>query len=198
MLSLTSAIRSTIDRLRDGSLSPLGKLLTVFGFAAITAIGAKVEIAAGSVPTTLQTLGVYGSGLFLGPLYGFLSQLLYLIAGLFVPVTAGDGVGFAYITSRVSSGYLLAFPLVSALIGYCSIRWNSFVGSLISIEMGSLLLFFCGVNWLSAAIDDYSLWSAMHDGWFLFIPADKSKILLVALIYTLARKSFSHSDSAKT
>jgi|GEM_PF-1328116 len=185
-----------LDRLRDGSLSWKNQAIAVVVFAGITWAGAKIELFSGTVPTTLQTLGVYGSGLFLGPLYGFLSQLLYLVLGIVFPVTAGDGVGLEYMATRASSGYLLAFPLVSALVGYCSERWNSFLGTVLSVEVGSLLLFLCGVSWLSLYFEGYSFADAAVDGWLKFIPADQMKILLISSIYLVIRSSYNKPEKA--
>lgn len=183
-----------LDRLRDGSLSWKNQAIAIVLFACITWAGAKVELFSGTVPTTLQTLGVYGSGLFLGPLYGFLSQLFYLALSIFFPVTAGDGVGLEYMATRASSGYLLAFPLVSALVGYCSERWKTFLGTVLSVEVGSLLLFLCGVSWLSLYFDEYPFTAAAKDGWLKFIPADQMKILLISSIYLVIRSSYNKPE----
>lgn len=195
MSFLKSSEPHALDRLRDGSLSWKSQIVAVILFAALTWAGAKIELFSGTVPTTLQTLGVYGSGLFLGPLYGFLSQLLYLVLGVFFPVTAGEGIGLEYMATRASSGYLLAFPLVSALVGYCSKHWNSFIGAILSVEVGSLLLFLCGVSWLSAYFDGYSFTQAAIDGWLKFIPADQMKILLISSIYLVIRRSYNKPES---
>ncbi|MEL6823998.1 MAG: biotin transporter BioY [Calditrichota bacterium] len=183
-----------LDRLRNGSLSWKNQSIAILLFAGITWAGAKIELFSGTVPTTLQTLGVYGSGLFLGPIFGFLSQLLYLVLGIFFPITAGDGVGLEYMATRASSGYLLAFPFVAAMVGYCSERWNTFIGTVLSIEVGSLLLFLCGVSWLSLYFADYSFADAANDGWLKFIPADQMKILLVASIYLVIRRSYNKPE----
>ena len=68
------------------------------------------------VPFTLQTLVVYGSGLYLGWRNGFLSMLLYLMLGFFFPVFAGDTFGPAYLFGAVTAGYLLAYPISAAVI----------------------------------------------------------------------------------
>lgn len=178
-----------LDRLRNGDLPLPQQLAAIAGFALLTAAGAKINLPLwAEVPFTLQTVFVYGSGLFLGAGRGALAQVLYLAAGLFWPVTAGEGSGLAYLTGRVSSGYLLAFPLVAAVCGYASARWNSLRGSMLSAQMGSLVLFLCGFHWLYVALGSLSWMEACYHGWIKFLPFDLAKIVLTAFLYQQARK----------
>lgn len=189
--AILTAPPAPLDRLRNGDLPWPFQLSAIAGFALLTAAGAKINLPLWEeVPFTLQTVFVYGSGLFLGAGRGALAQLLYLAAGLFWPVTAGEGSGFAYLTGRVSSGYLLAFPLVAAVCGYASARWNSFWGSMLSAELGSLVLFLCGFHWLYAALGSLSWGEAFYYGWIKYLPFDLAKIILTAYLYQLARKQF--------
>ncbi len=187
---LASDYDSHLDSLRNGRLRWTVQLRTILFFAVLTIAGAKIQFPIWDIPFTLQTLAVYGSGLFLGAARGFLAQICYLAIGLFFPVTAGDGSGWEFMTSRVSSGYLLAFPSVAALVGFCSERWNSFPGSMLAAQMGSFLLFFCGVGWLYAALDNYFISQAVYDGWIKFIPFDLIKIVLISGIYCSIRKYY--------
>jgi biotin transport system substrate-specific component len=126
---------------------------------------------------------VYGSGLFLGWRNGLLAQILYLALGLFFPVFAGDGFGAAYIFAAASGGYLLAFPIVAALVGRLSSSWNGTLGTVLCLVAGSLALFSIGTVWLHY-VADHATWIESFDkGWFRFIPADLAKILFVVLIY---------------
>lgn len=187
--SILTAPPAPIDRLRNGDLPLLHQLAAIAGFALLTAAGAKINLPLwAEVPFTLQTVFVYGSGLFLGAGRGALAQVLYLAAGLFWPVTAGEGSGLAYLTGRASSGYLLAFPLVAAVCGFASERWNSLWGSMLSAQMGSLVLFLCGFNWLYFALESLSWMDALYNGWVKFLPFDLAKIALTAFLYQQARK----------
>ena len=70
----------------------LGSLL----FAALTALGAVVAfpLPFSPVPITLQTLFVILAGAMLGPVYGPVSQLMYVMAGVAgMPVFAGGAAG---------------------------------------------------------------------------------------------------------
>lgn len=83
----------------------------------ITAVGAQIVIPIGTVPVTLQTFAVFLSGMILGPVWGAVSQIAYLLLGLFgLPVFAmfTSGIG---ILAGPTGGFLLAFPLVAFLSG---------------------------------------------------------------------------------
>ena len=85
---------------------------------ALTAVSARVSV---PLPGTMmvftaQVCVVLCSGLLLGPRYGALSQLLYLLAGLAgLPVFAlGGGLSYAL---HPTFGYLLGFPAAAWLCG---------------------------------------------------------------------------------
>jgi biotin transport system substrate-specific component len=76
------------------------------------------------VPFTLQTFFVLMSGLLLGPKYGPLSQVLYVVLGLIgLPIFAGGMGGLQQVFSP-SFGFLLGFIAESWLAGLLlSGRW---------------------------------------------------------------------------
>ncbi|MDA1027512.1 MAG: biotin transporter BioY [Bacteroidetes bacterium] len=182
-LTLRSSQVSSIDLLRSESASVVTQVGAIVGFALLTAFFAQFRLYIWEVPFTLQTLSVYGSGLYLGWRNGLLSQLLYLVLGLFMPVYAGDGFGPAYLFGAVTAGYLLAYPLSSAAIGLVSKRFNGATGSLLSILAGSAILFSIGIVWLHYAGGHATWFESFDKGWLRFIPVDMAKILLVTLIY---------------
>ena len=187
-LGLQSTRHSTVDALRADSASVTLQMVGIVGFALLTALGAQFRIYLWEVPFTLQTLAVYGSGLFLGWRNGLFAQGLYLLLGLFLPVYAGDGFGPAYLMTAVSAGYLLAYPLSAAAAGLLSQRWNSMTGSMVSMLAGSLILFSMGVVWLHFAAGHVTWFESLDKGWLRFIPVDLAKILLVGFIYTGVRR----------
>lgn len=185
---LTSSRTAAVDVLRADDTATLVQFLSIVGFAVLTALGAQVRIYIWEVPFTLQTLGVYGSGLYLGWRNGMLAQGLYLILGLFLPVYAGDGFGPAYLFGAVSAGYLLGYPLAAFAIGALSRRWNSLTGSALSMIGGSLVLFTLGVTWLHFAAGHATWLESIDKGWLRFVPVDLAKILLISVIYTGTRR----------
>jgi len=190
ILGLRTTRVSTIDDLRSGSASVGMQVAGIVGFALLTAMGAQFRLYIWEVPFTLQTLAVYGSGLYLGWRNGLLAQALYLVVGLFFPVYAGDSFGPAYLFGAVSAGYLLAYPLSAALVGIVSKRFNGLTGSVLSMIAGSIVLFTLGVTWLHYAADHVTWFESIDKGWLRFAPVDLAKILAVALLYQGSRSLF--------
>ena len=187
ILGLRSSRVSTLDALRSNSASAGVQLAGIVGFALLTALGAQFRLYLWEVPFTLQTLAVYGSGLYLGWRNGLLAQGLYLALGLFLPVYAGEGFGPAYLFGAVSAGYLLAYPLSSALVGFLSGRLSGVTGTIVSMIAGSLVLFTLGVAWLHYVADHTTWFESIDKGWLRFAPVDLAKILCVALLYQGSR-----------
>lgn len=82
-------------------------------FAALTAVGAAVAfpLAFSPVPVTLQTFFVVLAGAVLGPVWGPVSQLAYLAAGVSgLPVFAGGLAGPGALLGP-TGGYLVGFVL---------------------------------------------------------------------------------------
>lgn len=188
MPALTASRPALVDALRHEHASTALQALGIAGFALLTILGAQVRIYLWEVPFTLQTLVVYGSGLYLGWRNGMLAQLLYLAIGLFMPVYAGDGVGLAYFYVAPSAGYLLAYPLAAAVVGLLSRRWNTLAGSTLTLIAGSLVVFACGVTWLHFAAGHETWAESLDKGWLRFIPVDLAKIMLVSLLYSGSRR----------
>jgi biotin transport system substrate-specific component len=187
ILGLRSSRISTLDALRSSSASAGVQMAGIVGFALLTALGAQFRLYLWEVPFTLQTLAVYGSGLYLGWRNGLLAQALYLVLGLFLPVYAGEGFGPAYLFGAVSAGYLLAYPLSSALVGFLSGRLTGLTGTIVSMVAGSLVLFTLGVLWLHYAAEHTTWFESIDKGWLRFAPVDLAKILGVALLYQGSR-----------
>ncbi len=186
--TLHSPRLTTVDALRQEHASAAVQVLGIVGFALLTALGAQVRIYLWEVPSTMQTLFVYGSGLYLGWRNGMLAMLLYLALGLIFPVYASDGFGPAYLFGAVSAGYLLAMPLSAAVIGRLSRRWNALSGSVLSVVVGSLVLFTVGVVWLHFAAEHATWLESIDKGWLRFVLFDLAKILFVGLVYTGTRR----------
>jgi len=89
-------------------------------FAALTGAIAwfKIPLPFTPVPITLQTLMVLLSGAMLGPYYGALSMIVYLLLGAIgLPVFAGGSSGIPSLLGP-TGGYLLSYPVAAFVIGY--------------------------------------------------------------------------------
>ncbi len=186
---LQSPRAASVDGLRSDQASVATQVAGIVGFALLTAALAQFEIKLylWEVPITLQTVAVYGSGLFLGWRNGLLAMLLYLVLGLFLPFFAGGASGIAHLVG-VSGGYLVGFVAAATMIGLVSAKWNSFAGSALAVFAGSLTLFACGVTWLHFAADHATWWQSIESGWLRFVAWDITKILLTASIYSGMRR----------
>jgi biotin transport system substrate-specific component len=191
-LALRSPYAAAVDRLRPDAglrVPALTQALGVVGFAALAAVGAQVEIRIPlwEVPITLQTLAVYGAGLFLGARNGVLAMLLYVAAGLVLPVYAGGAAGAAHLAGA-TGGYLLGMPLAALAAGAVSRRWNGPAGAALAALAASTVLFTLGVTWLHYAAGHATWLESLDKGWLRFVVWDLTKVALVATLYSGARR----------
>jgi biotin transport system substrate-specific component len=189
-IRLQSPTLSAVDSLREEHATVAVQVLGIVGFALLTAFGAQVKIFLWEVPVTLQTLAMYGSGLYLGWRNGMIAQLLYISIGMFLPVYAGETFGPAYFFLAPSAGYIIAFPFAAAAVGLLSRRWNAMGGSVLSLLVGSAIVFSIGVTWLHFAAGHGSWLESIDKGWLRFVTFDLLKIAFVALLYTGTRRLF--------
>ncbi len=118
------------------------KLVFASAMAIFTGLTAQLSFKIGIIPYTMQNLGVVLSGLLLGPYWGFVSQVIYLLLiamglNLASGFTGGIGVFFG-----PTAGYLLTFPIAAFLSGYFrKLFWkNSKIGYL-TVWLGSIISF---------------------------------------------------------
>jgi biotin transport system substrate-specific component len=140
------------------------------------------------VPITGQTFSVLLVGASLGTLRGGASSLLYVLWGLAAPTLGFHGQiyaphtghGWATIVSA-SGGYLLSYPLVSALTGYLAERrwdrtFSSAVGAMLT---GNVLIYLFGLPWLAVVLNT-NLEKTLEYGLYPFVPGDTFKLYLAA------------------
>jgi biotin transport system substrate-specific component len=180
---MTSLARPVESRpLTLGQSSTLSQILWMATFAALTAAGAQVEIARHPVPYTLQTLVVLLAGAFLGPRNGAISMLMYLGAGAIgLPVYSSMGFGVARLLGP-TGGYLLAFPLAAALVGFMVRQGSSLLWTVLSMAVALLVIFISGTAQLNAVM--FGNWGeAMKAGFLIFSWWDVVKLGAAAATY---------------
>ena len=118
-------------------------------FAALLAILSQIAIPTpGAVPVTLQIFAVALSGRCLGPLYGTVSTLVYLLLGAVgVPVFSGFSGGISALFSY-TGGFLLSFPVLAAFSGLRARRAKKAGGILLALA-GLSVCHLVGVAWYS-------------------------------------------------
>lgn len=178
-------------RLNTTDLALVAAFAALIG--ALAFIGA-IPVGGAGVPITLQTLGVALAGAILGPLRGSLAVLLYLAMGAIgLPVFAEHSAGLGAFTG-VSAGYLLAFPLSAALIGFLvkyvlRDRRTSALWVFLAIAAGSVLVIHpLGITWMKFHQD--VPW-AVAASWDLpFWLGDLVKTAIAAIIAAEVHRAF--------
>ena len=161
--------------------SALVQVLWIIGFAAATALAARVEIPVQPVPFTLQTMMVLLAGAFLGPRNGAMSQFLYLgIGAIGLPVFAGGAIGFLRLLGP-TGGYLLAFPVAAAIVGYLVQQKPSLLWTVVSMFAGLLVIFVSGTAQLALYTGDLS--TAVTSGFLVFTVWDLLKLGAASMTY---------------
>ena len=143
-----------------------------------------------AVPFTLTPLVVMLTGAALGSRLGFLTQALYLLAGVaglavFTPsATLPPG---ALRLIGPTGGYLWAYPIAAFVTGWLAERgWDRrYLTSLASMLAGLAIIFAGGVSWLAIAIAP-TFPAALTAGFLPFILADIVKAAVAAAILPAA------------
>lgn len=176
-----------VKTLAWGEQNIAAQVMWITVFAALTAIGARIEIPHQPVPYTLQTLFVLLAGALLGKRNAALSQLLYLTMGLMgLPVFASGGFGLAKIIGP-TGGYLLSFPVAAFVVGYLVENHKQFIWTLVSMALGLFIIFSLGTLQLYFAY--YRDWSlAFTNGFLIFSWWDLVKIFAAASLASVILK----------
>ncbi|WP_332688052.1 biotin transporter BioY [Devosia sp.] len=119
------------------------------------ALSSYVEVPMVPVPMTMQTFAVTLVGALYGWRLGGLTIVAWLLEGaLGLPVLAGGASGAAHFLGA-TGGYLFAFPVCGALVGWLAERgWNGnrVVLAFLAMLAGNLLCLVLGGAWLAVII----------------------------------------------
>ena len=170
----------------------LERAIGIFFFAGLTALCAQLALPTNwtPVPYTFQTFSVMATGVYLRRNDAFLSGAVYLIAGAIgAPVFAGGASGlFSGSVLIASGGYLLAFPVASALIAEGLDRSRSagfadFKAQILCWSLAMIPVYVFGTLWLAEAYS-VDLAQAFEWGTEPFLLWDFGKIVLLAFVTT--------------
>ena len=153
-------------------------------FAALTGVFAYVsfQLPVTSVPFTLQVLGVFLAGVFLGPVWGGASMVIYVVAGAVgAPVFAYGSAGLGSLFGQWG-GYLWSYPIAAGLVGIGvhgrgeltdpgSVGLSRRFGAM---GFATLVISACGPVG-SAISGDVSLATGVRAAAFPFVPAEAIK-----------------------
>ncbi len=186
---LASAVKSKdISILREGVVPALL-------FAALTGIGAIIRISLTPVPVTMQVFFVLLSGLVLGPVWGPVSQMLYLLAGLCgAPFFAAPPYTGPQVLFGPTGGYLWGFVVASGCVGIIShtilVRGRyKMSGAFLACLSGLAVIYLLGAGWLASwlGLHGKSMVLAYALGIKPFILVDVLKALAASLAFSSFR-----------
>ncbi len=159
------------------------QLLAAAAGAAFVALAAQlaVPLPGTPVPMTLQPLAVLLVGGLLGPGAGSASLVLYLAAGAAgLPVFTPLGAPGLVRLFGPTGGYLLAFPVAAALVGWVTARRPGWLGLVAGPLLGMLVIYAGGVAQLGVLTG--SAHAALAAGSLPFAAGDALKVAVAALV----------------
>lgn len=159
--------------------------------AALTAVVAQVKLLLPItvVPVTLQVLMVYLAGALLGPVWGAISMLLYLLLGAIgLPVFAG-GAGGLNVLVGLTGGYLVSYPVAAYLIGLLAPpgRTQPFWRIAAAMLAGLVVVYIGGGLW--AMVLGKGLAVVVTAFVLPFLPLDLAKLLVAAVLAAAVRRA---------
>ncbi|KAA9399652.1 biotin transporter BioY [Haloarcula sp. CBA1130] len=119
------ATEQSVDLVDDDTVGWFTKAVLL---AALTAALAQISIPLPGplVPFSLQPFGMFFAGLLLGPLWGGVALLLYLLVGIAgVPVFSNGSAGIGYVIAGKSGGFLVGFLVGAVVAGAIAHRSTS-------------------------------------------------------------------------
>lgn len=157
------------------------KLILSSLFTCLIIIGAYISIPLPftPIPFTLQLLFVLLSGIFLGPFYGSLSSIIYILLGaLGFPVFSGGNSGIGHLFGK-TGGFLFGFVVAPFITGQIY-RLNKKL-LFVAIILGIFVIHLFGVLYLSKVLS-LNIFKAFIVGSLPFIPVDLVKGVLTYII----------------
>jgi len=173
-------------------LTVLERTITICFFSGLTALCAQIAFSVPwtPVPYTFQTFAVLATGVYLRRNDAFISGCLYLLAGAIGAPVFAEGGDALFDSGKLiaSGGYLMAFPIASALVAEGLDRSrNAGVADLkaqiICWTVAMIPVYVIGTLWLA---ESYSVDIAQAFEWGVepFLIWDFAKIVVMALITT--------------
>ncbi|MCR8744571.1 biotin transporter BioY [Romboutsia lituseburensis] len=157
-------------------------------FAALTAIGAFINIPLPYVPFTLQFMFCAFAGILLGSKLGMLSQIVYVGIGLIgIPVfTQGGGFGYIF---KPTFGYLIGFIIAAFIIGKLTENKEelNIKNILSAVLTGLFCVYLIGVPYLYFINkfylgNTYTVYLAVIYGFIMCIGGDFLLSLIIAVV----------------
>lgn len=151
-------------------------------FAALTAVCSQIQIPLPMVPINLALFAVHLCGALLGPVYGLISMVVYMLLGAIgVPVFAGFMGGIATLMGK-TGGYVLGYCLCALIVGLWSKHvGRSFLPLCVGMVIGLVACYVFGTIWFMV-VTGLDLGASLGYCVLPFLPGDAVKIILAALL----------------
>lgn len=165
---------------------PTQKLVLTALFAALTCIGAFIKIPMLWSSFTLQVFFVFMAGVLLGPKYGLLSQLVYVLLGLFGLPIFTNGGGFGYVF-QTTFGFLISYIPAAWVVGKLTEKNASIPRVIGACLVGLVVIYAIGMPYMGVILNvylgkGYSLWKLLWVGMIPYLPFDALKIVVTAVL----------------
>jgi len=173
----------------------LGLIAVFAALVATSALVAAIPVGGLGVPITLQTLAVILTGLALGPGRAFAAVGLYTLLGLAgLPIFSGGRSGLG-ILAGPSAGYIIAFPLAAAAVGWLAAliirRTLKYRGVLLfAAAMATSIVVIHGLGVLGMMVNAKLDWSKAFLADLAFYPGDIIKNVLAVTVALALHKAF--------
>lgn len=155
-------------------------------FAALTAIGAFIQVPLGFTSITLQVLFTCLAGVLLGPKWGAISQIVYVVLGLVgLPVfTQGGGLGYLV---KPSMGFLFGLILLAWAVGMLTRTSRSPLRVVLACVVGEVAMYAVALPYMYAVLNVYmgmvkSMTDVIYGGMLVYLPGDAVKIAVTVLV----------------
>ncbi|ELY67640.1 biotin transporter BioY [Natrinema versiforme] len=180
--------RNAVDPVADNVVRQFARAAMLAALMGASVV-VSIPIPLSPAPITLQVLFVFLAGLVLGPVWGPISVLLYLVTGgAGAPVFAGMNGGMGVLIGQ-TAGYLWSYPVVAALIGLIvhrgtalrdlrRVRLPILVGALL---VGTVVIYAMGTAYMAWLLE-MAAWEAITAGALPFIPGELLKVAAAVAI----------------
>lgn len=150
--------------------------------AALTAVFSQIAVPIGPVPINLALLSIFVAGAFLGPVYGTLSQLVYVLLGaISIPVFANFSGGLGIIVGP-TGGYIIGYIFTAFITGIIIKKSNkSILMYIIAMVLGLVACYSLGTAWF-IYVTKRTLIESLTLCVFPFLIGDAVKIALAIVI----------------
>jgi len=189
--------------LSSDRLNYLERAISITFFAGLTALCAQIAFTLPwtPVPYTFQTFAVLATGVYLRRNDAFVSGCVYVLAGAIGAPVFAEGADMLFDSGKLiaSGGYLISFPIASALVAEGLDRSRSagiadFKAQITCWTLAMIPVYVIGTVWLAESYE-VSLAQAFEWGVEPFLIWDFAKIVVMAIITT---KVWSYSNGKKS